>query len=61
MATCWCGTLVMGLQARQQLLELQSVREELEARSKQLAGLKKAYELNKVGQRCCGTGGGWWA
>jgi len=51
----------MGLQARQQLLELQSVREELEARSKQLAGLKKAYELNKVGQRCCGTGGGWWA
>ena len=35
-------------QARQQLLELQSVREELEARSEQLAGLKKAYELNKV-------------
>ncbi|KAF5840043.1 hypothetical protein DUNSADRAFT_17960 [Dunaliella salina] len=34
-------------QARQQLLELQSVREELEARSKQLATLKKAYDLNR--------------
>jgi hypothetical protein len=38
------------LQARQQLLELQGLREELSARSQQLAELKQAYESVKVSE-----------